>query len=199
MMRMLVSLVILGMALLVLSGAAGAGTARQTADVLDQMQADGTREALVADGASLVRSRTSLAARVAMPTPPPGTYTYPDEGVFAEQGHPEGFTLWAFVFNTPDACEGPCDLGDFSNPDTQSGAFFVAGHMVGGPHLTLSGQLSQEDEPAVGAPLGDAREAAVLLAVAPHGGLDPDLMPAQIKAPTRPPGVWWLALFPAPA
>lgn len=139
--------------------------------------------------------------RAGAAAPPPGTYTYPDAGVFAGPGRPEGFTLWAFVFNAPEECQGPCDLPDLGNPDTKAGAFLVTGHMVGGRHLALSGQISTEDEPfrGAGVPMEDPLEVAVLLAVAPHGGLAPDLMPDQIKEPTWPPAVWWLALLGPPA
>jgi hypothetical protein len=31
--------------------------------------------------------------------------------------------------------------------------------------------------------------------VAPHGALDPELLPEQIKTPTGDPSFWWIALF----
>lgn len=72
----------------------------------------------------------------------------------------------------------------------------MAGHIVGGPALTLSGTVSRNSEPVVGAPLADPTGAAVHLAVAPHGALNPEKMPEQTKTRTKPgPAIWWLALL----
>lgn len=38
-------------------------------------------------------------------------------------------------------------------------------------------------------------DAEIHLAVAPHGALAPDLLPAQIKTPVGDPSFWWLAIF----
>jgi hypothetical protein len=130
-----------------------------------------------------------------MPTPEPGTYTYPQTGAISGPGHPEAFTLWVFVFNFPDLCDRPCDAGDLGDTPAQGGAFLGAGHLVGGKNLTLSGHLSTETTPFAGAALQNPAGAEVHLAVAPHGGLDPSVMPDQIKTPSGPSTVWWTALF----
>lgn len=168
------------------------GVTSETADVFGQ----GIGGDIVAEnGATLRRTKNGISMEVSMPTPEPGTYTYPQSGVFSGPGHPEGFTLWAFTFNAPDACAGECGGDDLDQP-AGGGAYFVTGHMVGGSNLTLGGHVSADSEPVVGSALSDPQGAEVHLAVAPHGALDPELMPDQIKTPTGPgPDIWWLALF----
>lgn len=178
----------------VLGGPAGGNQHDETADILDQ----GGGSVLVEDGARLLRAPDALSLNIAMPTPAPGTYMYPETGVFSGPGHPEGFTLWAFVFNFPGDCSLPCNFDDLGNTPAQGGAFFVTGHMVGGGHLTLGGQISTEDSPGLGVALQNPEGAEVHIAVAPHGGIDPDKMPDQIQTPTGPSTVWWTAGFPAP-
>lgn len=172
------------------------GVTVQTADVFGQ----GPEGPVVSEhGATIRRSPDGISMKLSMPTPEPDTYTYPEEGVaFSGPGHPEAFTLWGFVFNNPEACSPPgCDGSDVGDTDAEGGAFFVAGHLVGGPRLTLSGYVSERTEPFGGFPLTNPAGAEVHLAVAPHGGLEPDLLPEAIRTPTGPgPDIWWLALFP---
>lgn len=195
------------------SEAAGAhapsGVVTQTADVFGQ----GMNGPVVAeDGATLRRTPNGISVQLSMPTPEPGAYTYPSGppgGAWTdEEGHPEAFTLWAFVFNDPEACEHAhpdapagieCGSGDIGQP-AGGAAFFVAGHLFGGPHLELSGHVSRNTDPfptaTPGVPLADPMGAEVHLAVAPHGALEPDLLPEQIQTPTQPgPDIWWLGLF----
>lgn len=157
------------------------GVIRETTDVFGQ----GTDGPVVAeDGATIRRTSNGISIQLKMPTPEPGTYDYPTKGeAFSGPGHPEVFTLWGFVFNDPEA-------------DDWDGAFAVAGHVVGGSTLTLSGNISLNSEPFLGENLENPRDAKVHLAVAPHGALDPDLLPEALKTPTAPgPDIWWLALF----
>lgn len=174
------------------------GVIIETTDVFGQ----GLMGPVVAeDGATIRRTSKGISMRLSMPTPEPGSYTYPSGppgGAWTdEEGPPEAFTLWAFIFNNPEDCAtpfecGPADLGG----DAGGGAFFVAGHVVGGPFLNLSGRVSTNSEPFGGAPLENVSGAHVHLAVAPHGALDPALLPEQIKTPTGPAvDIWWLALF----
>lgn len=164
----------------------------ETADMLDQMEPDtGERDLYAADAATLHRTPNGISVRINMPTPEPGTYRYPgdDEPTVAPPGHPEVFTLWVFVFDSDaDAVEG--------RPWT--GAFHGAGHPVGGPNLTLSGHISTDTEPFAGNHLENLQEAEIHLAVAPHGGLDPEIMPEQSKTPVGGPPLWWVAFFDAP-
>lgn len=181
---------------------ASAGVTVETADVFGQ----GMMGPVVAeDGATIRRTPHGISMKLSMPTPEPGTYTYPsgpEGGAWTdEEGPPEVFTLWAFIFNNPEECATPfqCDSGDLGAP-ANGGAFFVAGHVFGGPNLTLSGHISRNSEPfptaTPGSPLENPKGAHVHLAVAPHGALDPALLPEQIQTPTGPgPDIWWLALF----
>ena len=177
----------------------GGGVTRQTEDVYGPMlelaesyedltdcEDTGDRSVYEDDGATIRRNPNSISAKVSMDTPEPGTYCYAEgETAVAEAGPPEAFTLWLFTFD-----EEQGHFGDFP----WSGAFFVAGHVVGGPNLNLSGQISKQTEPFGGFPLEDP-DVEVHLAVAPHGALEPDLMPNQIKTPAGTPGHWWVSIF----
>lgn len=171
------------------------GATRETVDVVGQ----GTGGPVVAeDGATLRRTDNALQAKIKMPTPEPGEYDYPDPDenpTAAPPGHPEGFTLWMFVFDEEQGGYDPDDPDE--GPFPWSSVFFVAGHMVGGPNLTLSGNAATAHE-SMGFDLENPRDVDVHLAVAPHGGLDPDIMPEQIQTPAGGPDMWWFAIFEAP-
>lgn len=173
--------------------ASNEGVLSQTEDVFGQ----GPYGPVVAeDGATLGRTRKSLSMTLLMPTPEPGTYTYPsgpEGGAWTdEEGPPEVFTLWGFVFDP--------DQPAFDPPDTEwTSVFAVAGHVVDGSTLTLSGGVSADTDPFAGEHLENPDEAEVHLAVAPHGALDPELLPEALNTPTGPgPDIWWLALFDPP-
>lgn len=152
------------------------GVSTETADVVGQ----GIGGPVVADAeATIRRTPNGISASISMPSPEPGTYVYP-EG--AEEGRPEAFTLWVFIFNDPEA-------------EDWDGAFLGAGHAVGGSRLELSGHISRRSEPFVGEGLDNPEGAKVHLAVAPHGALDPDKLPEQIKTPDGTPAHWWFAQF----
>lgn len=175
------------------TAAADDGVIGQTADVFGQ----GPEGPVVAeDGATLRRTRNGISISLSMPTPEPGSYTYPsgpEGGAWTdEEGPPEVFTLWGFVFDP--------DQEPFNPPDAEwTGVYAVTGHVVGGSTLTLSGHASRNSEPFLGQALKNPQEAEVHLAVAPHGGLDPDLLPEALNTPTGPgPNIWWLALFDPP-
>ena len=171
------------------AAARGRGVTTQTEDVFGQGPGG---DVVAEDGATLRRTKNGVSMSLSMPTPEPGTYEYPESGVFSGPGHPEAFTLWGFVFDP--------DQPPFDPPDAGwSGVFGVTGHVVGGSHLNLSGNISRNTEPFAGENLTNPEEAEVHLAVAPHGGLDPELMPEQIQTPTGPgPDIWWIALFDPP-
>ena len=132
------------------------------------------------DGARLRRNDSGINTKITMPTPEPGTYEYPADDM--EEGPPEAFTLWVFVFDDHEA-------GDWT------GAFLGGGHVVSGPRLTLSGRVTKNTEPFAGDQLENPRDADVHFAVAPHGKVDPDELPDQIKTSPGCPGCWWYALF----
>lgn len=202
--RILISLV-LGSSLAVsTSMVASAGTV-ETTDVFGQGP---NGPVVAADGASIMRTETSVIAKIVMPTPAPGSYT-PALGPTGnpESGHPEAFSLWVFVFFNPEACAAAiCGPGDLINdPDVIAGAFNAGGHLASGSKLTLSGSANASRATFGGAnaeTIGQAlamgyslADADIHLAVAPHGGLDPALLPSSISTPTGTPGQWWLAIF----
>lgn len=174
------------------ASASNRGVVKQTEDVFGQ----GPNGSVVAeDGATLERTRNGISMSISMPTPEPGTYMYPsgpEGGAWSdEEGPPEVFTLWGFVFD-PDHDPFP--------PDAEwTGVYSVAGHVIGGSTLTLSGRVSTNTETIAGEMLENPKEAKVHLAVAPHGALDPELLPEALNTPTGPgPDIWWLALFDPP-
>jgi hypothetical protein len=178
---------------------------KETADVVGQ----GPGGPVVAmDGATLYRSDTGLTVRLRMPTPVPGTYNYPGPSAFQPEGafpgHPEAYSLWVIVFNFPEECEEPvmigdvelrCSVADFFAGRGAGGAFNAGGHVVGGPNLQLSGRVTINSTPFGGSPLLEPRTAEVHVAVAPHGALQPDVMPHQITTPIGTSAHWWLAFF----
>lgn len=196
-------------AALVASTAATAGASPwETEDIFGQGLAGPT---VAVDGAKINRGAKGISASVTMPTPEPGTYMYPtgptSSGV---EGHPEAFSLWVFLFFNPEECAvpnfcGPADLRE--NPEVVAGAFNAGGHLAAGPTLTISGRVTAksssfgndlglaetiEEALALGYSIADAE---VHIAVAPHGALAPELLPAQIKTPAGNPSFWWLAIF----
>lgn len=160
------------------------GVFHQKTDVFGQ----GPAGPVVAEnGATIRRTSNGISIKLRMPTPEPGTYEYPTQGqAFSGPGHPEVFSLWGFVFNDPEA-------------EDWDGAFAVTGHVVGGSTLTLSGNITLNSEPFLGTKLKNPRGAKIRLAVAPHGALDPDLLPEALGTPTGPgPDIWWMAEFESP-
>ena len=205
--RSLTYMVVL-LALLLPSSLAASATSWETADIVGQ----GAGGPIVAtDGAAILRTGNGLTARMAMPTPEPGSYNYSSSPTANnEAGRPEAFTLWVFVFYNPEACDGPCDEPDIGHKDdVVAGAYNAGGHFVAGPNLSITGHVNQSSKvfPPPGATaeletLGEALElgydlddAEIHLAIAPHGALDPELLPAQIATPAGPPSLWWLAFF----
>lgn len=181
---------VLALAAISTTVAAGAGAAHEAEDVLNQ----GGAGTYAADAATLTRLPNGLNVKTTIPTPESGTYVYPDGAV---AGAPEVFTAWAFVFNYPDQCDGPCDGNDIGDTAAQGGVYNVAGHVNSGSTLTMSGHISTGAASFAGAPLQSPGTAEVHVAVAPHGQLDPSQMPAQISTPIGSPfcGCWWVAIF----
>lgn len=197
---------IAAMALVASTAATAAANPWETEDVFGQGMAGPT---VAEDGAKINRGATGISASVTMPTPEPGSYMYP-QGPTASgvEGHPEAFSLWVFLFFNPEACAvphqcGPADL--VNDPDVVAGAFNAGGHLVAGPKLTISGRVTEQN-PTFGGPNAETisealalgysiADAEVHLAVAPHGALAPELLPAQIKTPAGNPSFWWLAIY----
>lgn len=180
----------------------------QTTDIVGQ-GSDG--DVVAEDGARIWRTANAILMEVSMSTPPPGEYTYPSgpgdkkgEWWTDEVGDLEAFTLWAFIFNNPEACENGCSSDDKGGPAGR-GVFGVAGHVFDGGDLTLSGVVSTDTEPFVrngeslGVSLERPMDAEVHLAVAPHGAFKPAMLPDQLQTPAGPMAVWWVAQFDPPA
>ena len=202
--RALLAGVIAAGALLTSAAMADAASPWEHEDVFGQGMGGPT---VAEDGASILRTDNGVIASVSMPTPEPGSYAYPvGPNASGVPGHPEAFSLWVFIFFNPEACDGDCDPADLQvNPDVVAGAFNAAGHIVGGPNLNMTGRVD-ETSTLFGGPnaesIGQAldlgftiADADVHVAVAPHGALDPALLPASITTPVGNPSFWWLALF----
>lgn len=172
------------------------GALKQTEDVFGQ----GMGGPVVSeDGATISRTTQGVTARLSMPTPVPGAYSYPLGNAFQPtvlMGQPEVFTGWIFIFNNPAACtDGVCDGDDVGNPTSRGGAYNFAGHPVNGSTLNLAGRVKVGAPTPFGFPLDNPLGADIHLAVAPHGKLQPDLLPTQINTPIGTPAEWWLAIF----
>ena len=165
------------------------GVTRETTDVVGQGDAG---LVVSANGATLIRAKNGITISLGMPTPMAGTYNYPPGAV---PGHPEAFTGWAFVFNYPDLCTDPCNGDDIGPTAAQGGVYNIAGHVSGGGNLQMVGHVSTGETPFGGVPLQNPLGAEIHVAVAPHGLLDPSLMPGQIKTPVGNPTFWWVAFF----
>jgi hypothetical protein len=202
--RILISL-LAGASLVLSTSAVASADSIETTGVFGQ----GPGGPTVAGGlASINRLSTGVVAKLVMPTPESGSYTYPvgptGSGV---AGHPEAFSLWVFIFFNPEECASAvCGPGDLINdPDVVAGAFNAGGHLEGGPNLTLAGSVNAS-RVTFGGPnaetLGQAlamgytiSDADIHLAVAPHGALAPELLPGSISTPVGTPAQWWLAIF----
>ncbi|MEX2622569.1 MAG: hypothetical protein WD651_02475 [Acidimicrobiia bacterium] len=203
------AIVMAAAALVASSAATAAADTWETEDLFGQGLAGPT---VAVNGAKINRGANGVTASVTMPTPEPGSYIYPDSATSptssGEEGHPEAFSLWVFVFFNPQECAvpnfcGPADL--INDPDVVAGAFNAGGHLAAGPKLTMSGRVTAKT-PSFGGPNAETiaqalalgyniADAEIHIAVAPHGGLAPELLPAQIKTPVGNPSHWWLALF----
>lgn len=163
------------------------------------------------DGARLIRTPNGISIAVSMQTPVPFTYAYPPPNPFQPvvmAGSPEVFTGWFFFFNNPgeclvpNACLPPPPGGPAPNDFTraQGGVYNFAGHAAsGGGILNLVGHISV-GEAQFGGPssLQNPQGAEVHIAIAPHGMLQPGLLPNQFRTPIGSPPYWWVALFLAP-
>lgn len=97
----------------------------------------------------------------------------------------ETFTVWAVVFNNPDACTAsPCGLGDIENPDVGANVIRIAGGIAGSDGLHVSGRLREGDSSEAldpGAPpLMDAEIAELHFVYRSHGPKLPTEIDDQI-------------------
>lgn len=171
----------------------------ERADVMNQ----GGVGVYAANGAHVVREPNGVRVSMTVPTPEPGTYIYPPNPPGIVPGHPEVFTLWAFIFNFPDLCVGPCDGNDLGDGAAAKGSVYNAGgHVASGNSLTVAGRIGV-GQPAgappgiVPTPLVNPSGAEIHLALTSHGALDPSTLPGEFHSPTGSPvcGCWWVAIF----
>lgn len=181
------------------------GPAKQTIDVLGQ-EIGGVRTVVPDAEATLIRTDNGITALLTMPTPVSGSYNYPPAGSATQPapvpGNPEVFTGWEFVFNNPAQCATPyqCSPADFANGSGMPSVYNFAGHAISGlGSLQFAGHVSLGQTPFQGAyPLSNPMGAEVHLAIAPHGVLLPESLPAEINTPIGTPPYWWVAIFSAP-
>lgn len=175
--------------------------------------------------ARITRFEDRVALEITLSTPLPGTYVYPPTVPETRYASPEAFTLWAFVFNRPEACVGSaepphCGADDFSEA-VRAGIYGLAGHVTSVDHsggafeldrasggtMVLRGQIvvSDPQRPDMPAdvptyPLENPMAAEVHLAVAPHGQIDPAAIATELYRPAGSPtcGCWWVAFFVPP-
>lgn len=193
------------------------------ADIVENFatQAGGGADLLAPENAHLVRGPDGITISMRLPTPEPGSYTYPDTVPAERQAHPEAFTLWAFVFNHPELCvtspEPPrCGPDDF-NDAVRFGAYNVAGfsgslsqHSMGElvaneatdgmvvlSGSVMSGQAERDMGDTMTFPLENPEGAEVHAAIAPHGQLDVGALPDELYVPAGSPdcACWWVAIF----
>ena len=183
-------LALVGALVLVQAGADASAPAPFTEkqDVMVQ----GGGEAYAEDGAVLRRRHRALRIKVQIPTPEPGSYSYP-EGAF--HGDLEVFTAWVFVFNNPEKCDGPCDGDDIGGP-ANVGVYHLDGRVAWDDTLILM-KTVRVGEPRFGGTHDLARplKAEVHVAIAPHGAADDEILLEQLTMPIGDPSVWWAALF----
>lgn len=174
-----------------LTAALAPGDGPEHADVMNQ----GGAGVYAGNGAKLIRQPNGLRMSLKMPLPAPGTYVYAPG---TQPGHPEVFTLWAFVFNHPENCSDPCsgdDLGTATGAN--GGAYNVGGVIAAGNTINVAGRIGVGEAPFAFESLELPETAEVHLALAPHGAMDPSTLPNELRVPVGSPacGCWWVAIF----
>lgn len=187
----LIGVLALASAFVVTAASADPSGLRRHADKQDVM-VQGGGDAYAEDGAVLIRRHRALRIKVAIPTPEPGSYNYPDG---ASPGDLEIFTAWAFVFNNPEECTDPCDGDDIGGP-ANVGVYHLDGRVGWDDTLVLQAKVRVGD-PRFGGTHDLARplHAEVHVAVAPHGAAVEEILLEQLTTPIGDPSFWWAALF----
>lgn len=156
------------------------------------------------DGATLQQHDDRIKVIYKVSTPEPDSYNYPDASMTPPwldhpevvAGWPEVFTLWGFVFNYPDQCDGPCDGNDIGDTPAQGGVYQLGALVASGNNITVKQTVRVGDQPFSGMALENPRGAEVHVALAPHGQAQSgDELQAQLSGPIGNPSFWWPALF----
>lgn len=192
--------------LLVLGTAVGVAAAdnssgRTQADVQNQ----GGGGVYAEQAATLDRSSTSLKVQWHIPTPEPGSYSYPTPDMVPpgaplhppiEAGRPEVFTLWAFVFDHPEGCTDPCDFDDLGDTSAHGSVYQLDGTIAHGARISMSNGIDVGDAPIVGLGLENPLGAEVHVAMAPHGkAREGAELKQQLGSSVGTPAHWWAAIF----
>lgn len=187
---------------LIVPGIASAGGDVRGADVLTQDE----QSVYARNGARLTRTDYSFTVTWKIRTPQSGSYLYPTADLIPPgapphpeivPGHPEVFTLWAFVFNHPDQCTDACDFDDIgADMPAQGGVHQLDGTVADSRTIRMRGKVRIGQPPAAGAALGNPTGAEVHVAMAPHGraysGAD---LARQLNGAVGQPPHWWVAIF----
>ena len=88
-----------------------------------------------------------------------------------ERGHT--YTVWAVIFNNPDACEGLCDSSDLASPDVDGASVFATGRLARRDQATFWIRLR------VGDALIEPMKAEIHFVVRSHGPAIPGLVGEQ--------------------
>lgn len=182
--------------------------ASPSANVSDVSGQGGEEPLLATSAASLTRSEDGFAVEMNVPTPAAGTYEYPDSDMVPEgASHPvvvpgnsdeaEVFTVWAFVFNTPERCtDSACDRDDIGDTPAQGGVFQIDGHIAVDRTSQFGGAVRLGQQAFNGSPLSNPAGAEIHLAIAPHGKAHSgeDLW-SQLNGPIGNTTLWWGATF----
>ncbi len=179
---------------------AGNGPDIDRTDILGQ----GGEGVAAEDGAKLTRrdKRFKVVYRVA--TPEPSSYNYPTNDMIPPgsehpevvPGWPEVFTLWGFVFNYPELCDGPCDSNDIGDTPAQGGVYQLGANVATANMIVFRQIVRVGDAPFAGVALQNPRGAEVHVAMAPHGEAQcGEALEQQLGGPIGNPSFWWAALF----
>jgi opacity protein-like surface antigen len=94
------------------------------------------------------------------------------------------YTAWWIIFNYPDECTGPCDLGDLGNPNVSAEITYATGHVVGGSgEGNFGDHLSAGDTPGgwFGNGFTNPTGAEIHVLVHDHGPIIPGLVDEMIS------------------
>jgi len=90
------------------------------------------------------------------------------------RGH--AYTVWAVVFNNPEACDADCDSADLANPDVGGVSILATGKVVRAPRAAFAIRLVAGDE------LVDPLGAEIYFVVRTHGPAPRGLVDEQTSS-----------------
>lgn len=87
----------------------------------------------------------------------------------------DAYTVWAVIFNNPEACDGLCDAADLSNPQVDGHSTLGTGEVVRHERAMFLTVMRAGNE------LADPMGAEIHFVVRTHGPAIPDLVEEQIS------------------